>query len=59
MVDPLVRRSILAIEESRALRDERRKLAIKGEKAVYELRWAIYETACTREEIKAQRENRK
>jgi hypothetical protein len=57
MLDPLIQRSIVALEENRRLLEERRNLLKKQQAALYELRWAIYETGAVRTEIRARREN--
>ena len=59
MSDPLFLRAQRAIEENRAAREERRLLLIEQDNAIYDLRWAIYESACVRTESKARRDNKK
>ena len=58
MHDPLFTRSLLAIEESRALREERRLLMNQQEIAIYDLRWAVYESSSVRIESKARRDDK-
>ena len=59
MLDPLFQRSSAALRENRQLREERARLLKQQEDALYELRLAIYETAATRVEVRARREDRK
>ena len=59
MLDPLIQRSSTALQENRQLREERARLLKQQEDALYQLRWAIYETAATRIEVRARREDRK
>jgi hypothetical protein len=58
MFDPLFDRSVRAIEESTVLRDTRRALMKQQEDAIHELRWAVYNSACVRTELKARRDDK-
>ena len=58
MFDPLFIRSQLAIQESQVLREQRGLLTKQQEAALNELRWAVYESACVRAEIKARRDDK-
>jgi hypothetical protein len=55
MIDPLFKRSLLAIEDSLTLRDRCRALIQETENTVRELRWAIHESACARENSRQRR----
>jgi len=58
MIDPLIAHAQLAMEENFRIREQRRKLLKQNESAVSELRLAVLESAMTRVEIKAWREDR-
>ncbi|WP_245266514.1 hypothetical protein [Bradyrhizobium sp. WSM1743] len=57
MADALLARAARAIEESRSLREQHRKVAGHYGEAVKELRLAIMDSAMLRSEIKARRDN--
>src|SRR5689334_13349610 len=58
MYDPLFVRSHLAIQENKSLREERRRLLAERDDAIYELRWAVYESAGVRTRSNAHRQDR-
>jgi hypothetical protein len=58
MYDPLFVRSHLAIQENKSLREERRRLLAERDDAIYELRWAVYESAGVRTRSNARRHDR-
>jgi hypothetical protein len=57
MYDPLFVRANLAIQENKALREERRRLLVEREDAIYELRWAVYESSGVRTRFRARRDD--
>ena len=57
MQDPLLTRARLTIDESYSLRERRRALIEQQKRALADLRLAMWESAMTRVEIKALREN--
>jgi hypothetical protein len=57
MPDTLFARANDAIEESRALREQHRRVAGRYGEAVKDLRLAIMDSAMLRTEIKARRDN--
>ncbi len=58
MDDPLFKRAELAIEACRSSRVQRQALMKEQEAMIYELRWAIFESACVRAESRARREDK-
>jgi hypothetical protein len=58
MTDQLLSRAQLAIEDSRFVLQQRHILSHRRENALNELRRAIFESASTRAEIKAHRDNK-
>ena len=59
MIDSLLSRARLAIEESQSIREQRRLLRAQQDRALDELRYAMIESASIRTEIQALRDNRK
>lgn len=57
MPDALFARATIAIEESRALREQHRRVVDHYGEAVSDLRLAIMDSAMLRSEIKARRDN--
>ena len=58
MIDPLLARAQLAIEESRTLREQRRKVLDQQHESRNKLRSAVLESASVRIEIKASRQDK-
>ena len=58
MIDSLLARALLAIEESRALHNQSRALQAQHVREREELRISIFESATYRSEVKALRDNR-
>ena len=58
MIDPLLARAQLAVEESRALQIRSRELQAQQLRERAQLRLAIFESAMYRSETKAHRDNR-
>jgi hypothetical protein len=58
MHDPLFIRAKLAINDSVSIQEARRKLLREQETALYDLRWAVYETALARAHSARSREDR-
>jgi hypothetical protein len=59
MIDSLLCRARLAIEESQRMREQRRLLRAQQEKAIDELRYAVVESASIRTEVKALRDDKR
>jgi len=55
MLDPLLKRAQLAIEDAQTFRKERRALLAEQREALYELRWAVHQSASAREWSKEER----
>jgi hypothetical protein len=58
MIDPMLTRAQLAVEESRALQSQSRALRAEQLRERAQLRVAIFESAMYRSEAKAHRDNR-
>jgi hypothetical protein len=58
MIDSLLSRAQLAIDESHALRARKRGIITQFEEASQSLRLAIFESAMIRTEVKAYRDDR-